>query len=58
MRATIDIAGQEAEAKIPAGAKEVVFNLKLKAGKTKLNARFFEEDGKEFGAYFVYVTRK
>ncbi len=40
------------------GAKEVVFNLKLKAGKTRLTTLFTTADDTEYGAYFVYVTKK
>ncbi|WP_417848519.1 arylsulfatase [Thalassoglobus sp.] len=40
------------------GEKEVVFNLKLKAGKTRLTTLFTTADGTEYGAYFVYITKK
>ena len=57
-RATIQIGDVASEAKVEPGAKEVTFNLKLKAGKTRMKALFVSEDGEEHGAYFTYVLKK
>ena len=56
-KAMIAIGDQESTKAIDAGAKEVSFNLKLKAGKTKLTTQFIGDDGTIHGAYFVYVTK-
>ena len=55
--ASISIGDFEQTASIEEGAKEVVFNVKLKAGKTKLATMFHSDDDKH-GAYFVYVKKK
>lgn len=55
--ASISIGDFEQTAPIEEGAKEVVFNVKLKAGKTKLATMFHSDDDKH-GAYFVYVKKK
>ena len=57
-RASIEIAGVSAQADVARGAKEVVFQLKLPAGKTRMEALFTTDDGAEFGAYYAYVTKK
>ena len=51
------IGDQEQTKEVPAGAKEVVFNLKLKAGKTKMAGLFHTENG-DYGTYFAYVKKK
>lgn len=56
--ATIQIGDVKASKPIPAGAKEVVFDLQLRAGKTRMSALFESEDGKFHGAYYAYVTKK
>ena len=56
-KAMIAIGDQESTKAIDARAKEVSFNLKLKAGKTKLTTQFIGDDGTIHGAYFVYVTK-
>ena len=43
---------------IDAEAKEVTFELTVKAGKKTLSASFEADDGTVHGAYFVYVTKK
>jgi arylsulfatase B len=58
VKASLEIAGQKLEAKIKPGATEVVFNLKLPAGRTKMTGQFIEKSGEIFGSYFAYVTKK
>ena len=50
----IDLDPQYASAYANLGA---TFEVELKAGPTKLQTWFIEEDGGERGAYFVYVER-
>ena len=57
-KATIKVGDVTAEKAIDAGAKEVTFNLKLLAGKTRMTALFISDDGQKHGAYFAYVTKK
>jgi len=42
---------------VAAGAKEVTFKLKLKAGPAKLQTWFMDAKDKSAGAYFVYAKR-
>lgn len=56
-RATLTIGDQQAELPVAAHAKEVVFKMKLGAGKTRMSARFFTEDGTWIGAYYAYVKK-
>lgn len=56
-KAMISIGDQKSTKAIDANAKEVSFDLKLKAGKTKLTTQFIGDDGTVHGAYFVYVTK-
>ncbi len=55
VRAKVRIAGQELEAKVAPGAKAVVFEMELAAGKTELQTWLFDESGKAGGAYFTEV---
>jgi hypothetical protein len=34
-----------------------VFNVSLKAGKTRLSSLFITADGTEYGGYYAYVKR-
>ena len=56
--ATLQIGDWKGSKKIPEGAKEVVFDMNLKAGKTQMSALFESEDGAVRGAYYAYVTKK
>lgn len=56
-KATVVIGDEQAEAAVSPGQKEVVMTLQLPAGKTKMAARFFTENGEEYGAYFAYVEK-
>lgn len=58
VKATIEIADQKATKVVSSGDIEITFEMPLKAGKTKLTTQFITEDGKVYGAYFVYVTKK
>jgi len=57
-KATVKIGSVSASSVVPKGAKEVKFNLHLKAGKTQMTALFETPDGEKFGAYYAYVTKK
>ncbi|MDH3583705.1 MAG: arylsulfatase [Phycisphaerae bacterium] len=58
VRATLQIGGKQVEAQVKPGDKEAVFNLNLKAGKTRLTTLFHTKDDQTYGAYFVYVLKK
>ena len=58
VKASLKIGDISAEAEVKPGDKEVVFNLKLPAGKTRMSALFTTADKKFYGAYFAYVTKK
>ncbi len=57
VRATLQIGDQSAESSIESGAEEAVFKMDLKAGTTRLSARFFTEQGDWIGAYYAYVEK-
>lgn len=57
-RATLKIGDVDVAANVADGDREVVFNVDLKKGKTRMAALFITEEGEEFGAYYAYVTRK
>jgi len=57
-RATLKIGELSAEAPVKAGDKEVVFNVRLVQGKTRMAALFIADDGEQHGAYYAYVTKK
>ena len=57
VRASVQIGDQQAEGSVAAGAKEVVFDIELPAGTTKLSGRFFNAAGEWIGAYYAYVER-
>jgi len=58
VRATLTI-GDETwkSSKINSGDQETVFNVALKAGKTRLSSLFFTADGTQYGGYYAYVKR-
>ena len=58
VKATIMIGDVSAEAPVHAGDKEVVFKIRLPAGKTQLAALFIDSQGKTHGAYYAYVHRR
>lgn len=43
--------------KIKSGDREVVFDVSLKAGRTRLSSLFITADGTEYGGYYAYVKR-
>jgi hypothetical protein len=56
--ASLQIGDALAKQDIAPGAKEIVFNIKLKHGKTRLTAMFLTDSGEEYGAYYAYVNKK
>ncbi len=56
--ASLQISGQEYRAKVDSSEKEVVFTCDIaQSGEAELKALFHDDDGKTFGAYYVYVER-
>jgi len=58
VKASLTIGNVRATSKVQPGDKEVVFNVALKKGKTRMTALLTTADGEEFGAYYAYVTKK
>ncbi|MEZ6062201.1 MAG: arylsulfatase [Planctomycetaceae bacterium] len=58
VKATLRIGDVSKSAVVEPGAVEAVFNLRLRAGKTRLTATFLTADEQVYGAYYVYVARK
>jgi arylsulfatase len=57
--ARLTTGGQEASAKVPAGAKEVVLRVKLTKGKTQLHAWFQDAKGADLcGAFYAWVQKR
>ena len=55
VRAKVQIAGNERQAAVKPGSKQVVFELDLPAGKTELRTWLFDAKGNAGGAYFTEV---
>jgi arylsulfatase A-like enzyme len=55
--ATIKIGDQQAKKAVENDAKEVVFQLTLKKGTTRMTARFLTEDDRILGAYYAQVEK-
>jgi arylsulfatase B len=53
----VEIADQRVDFTVPAGTVQATVKMKLPAGATRLAARFQTADGKEFGAYYAYVSK-
>ena len=58
VRASVRIGDIFEEREIDSSQNEVVFRLSLPEGKTRMTTLFSTADGSEYGAYFVYVTKK
>lgn len=58
VKASVQIGKVKSEADVKPGDKEIVFNLTLPQGKTRMTALFTTESGEEFGAYYAYVEKK
>ena len=58
VKATLKIGELVVESEMEPGAKEVVFNVKLKAGKTRMAGRFVTGSGDRYGSYYAYVLKK
>ncbi len=57
VKATIQIADQQAEAPVAPGDKEAAFKLHLSPGTTTLSGRFFDADDNWIGTYYAYVEK-
>ena len=58
VKAEIEIGGKKTMSEpITPGTHAVTFVLPLKAGTTRLSARFITEDGTVYGAYYAYVRK-
>jgi len=49
--------GVDVTKQVPKDALGVTFQVKLKAGKTRLQTWFTDDEGESRGAYYVYVKR-
>ena len=58
VKATLEIGETFVEQPVRKGDHEIVFNLRLPKGKTRMKALFVTESGEKFGAYYAYVERK
>jgi len=56
-KATIKIGDVEQSANVEKDAREVTFQVTLPKGKSQLTTLFESADGKQWGAYFVYVKK-
>jgi arylsulfatase A-like enzyme len=57
VRARVRIASSDASQDVAPGAEAAVFRLRLTAGKTRLETRLEDAQGRQRGAYFAYVLR-
>lgn len=58
VKARVQIGEKVREVDVPAGAKQVTVEMDLAAGPQQLWAAFLDDEGQEYGAYFVYVERQ
>ncbi len=58
VRASLQIGPFRESKPVPKDANEIVFRVPLRAGKTTMKALFHTKTGAEYGAYYVYVTKK
>lgn len=58
VKVTLTIGERVRTSTVAPGAKEVVFNVNLKSGKTKMAGLFQTADDKQYGTYFAYVKKK
>ena len=56
-KARLKVADVDESKPVPAEARAVAFQAKLKAGKTRLQTWFMDDSGTSRGAYYVYVKR-
>ncbi len=56
--AKLQVGDLSVETEVGQGAKEVTFQVDLKAGKTTMSAVFVTADDTEYGAYYAYITKK
>jgi arylsulfatase B len=57
-KAVVQIGPHKATKLVSSEDREVSVELDLEAGKYRLSTLFVTEDGEQYGAYFVYVTRQ
>jgi arylsulfatase A-like enzyme len=57
VRASIKIQGEEIFRDIKSNENSVCFDITLKKGQTPLEARFYDETGESWSAYYVYLER-
>ncbi|NQV24250.1 MAG: arylsulfatase [Rhodopirellula sp.] len=58
VRATLTIGDETWQSgQIAPGDRDVVFNVSLKAGKTRMSTLLITADGTEYGGYYAYVKR-
>jgi arylsulfatase B len=58
VKATVRIGEVTAEVPVESGAKEVVLQMTLPAGKTRMTAHFTTRDGQAVGAFYAYVKKR
>lgn len=58
VRARLQIGDLKAEKQIQSGDREVVFNVKLPKGRSRMTALLTTEDGTIYGAYYAYVKKQ
>lgn len=56
--ASLEIGAVKQKQNVSGASTEVVFNVTLPAGKTRMTAAFTTADGDSYGAYYAYVLKK
>ncbi|MBE0653777.1 MAG: arylsulfatase [Bacteroidales bacterium] len=57
VQARMKIGGQEKQVNLQKDAEDAVFQFSLEPGITHLQTWFIDENGDEFGAYYVYISK-
>ncbi|MDG2186546.1 MAG: sulfatase-like hydrolase/transferase [Mariniblastus sp.] len=58
VKARLKVAGFDKTIEVTDDMNEAVFRVPLKKGDCDIHAQFIGDDGKEYGAYFLYVERE
>ncbi|MCP4784651.1 MAG: arylsulfatase [Fuerstiella sp.] len=56
--AVLEVGGQRFRQAIPSGAKQILFDVELKLGRTRLKSSLTNDSGVSRGAYYVSVLRR
>lgn len=57
VKAALEVKGKKQEQTVKMDSKEVVFRIWLDKGRQQFKASFIDSEGKDFGAFYVYIKK-